>query len=204
LYVPRGPAREIRKDLRRAGIPQLPSGKVDFHALRAVYVSLVFEAGADVKQAQDLARLDTARVALETYARSRSAALRPLVETVWQQIAGEVVAEIVGAEMVQNMSAVGENPFISPALAACRRGDLNPKTGPQLADTSATKRPHLVAIPARTASQSSADLTASQHPDDIVPPLSGAESVHAVHRLIAAWPRLPPAIQAHILSLLPP
>jgi len=46
LYVPSHPARELDKDLETAGIPKhTPEGKVDFHACRVAYISLLFEAG---------------------------------------------------------------------------------------------------------------------------------------------------------------
>lgn len=201
LYVPHGPAREIRRDLQAAGVPQLPIGKVDFHALRAVYVSLVFEAGASVKEAQDLARLDTARLALETYARSRPEHLRPLVETVWQQIAGRETMQYTGADSVQRSLAVGENRVPYQTLSPCRRGDLNPGASAHDDDKATPFRPHLYVIPSGSTFY---DTISRQSPDSLTQP-SRADSVHALpadlQTLIAAWPGLAPAVRQQMLAL---
>jgi hypothetical protein len=51
LYVSSHPGRDLEIDLKAAGIAKwTDDGKVDFHALRVAYVSLVFEAGASTKR----------------------------------------------------------------------------------------------------------------------------------------------------------
>ncbi len=87
VYVPSHPARELDKDLKLAGITKTtPEGKVDFHSFRAVYVTLVIEAGATVKEAQSLARHSTPDLTMNIYAQVRDSRLSDVVETVGDRI----------------------------------------------------------------------------------------------------------------------
>jgi hypothetical protein len=66
----------LRVDLDAAGVPVEVDGPEgtetrDFHALRAVYISNVIRAGADVKQATTLARHSDPRLTTSRYARTR-------------------------------------------------------------------------------------------------------------------------------------
>ena len=73
LRVPKGTAALLYADLKKAGVPRMTAdGKLDFHALRTGFTTLVFEAGASVKEAQSLARHSTADLTLNVYARTRS------------------------------------------------------------------------------------------------------------------------------------
>lgn len=61
----------IRVDLEQAGIPyETPDGVVDFHALRATYISHVVSSGASVKTAQTLARHSTPILTIGIYAKA--------------------------------------------------------------------------------------------------------------------------------------
>ena len=83
LYVPTHTAREMYRDLRAAGIEKSsPEGKLDFHSLRVAYITFVCEAGATVKEAQEMARHSTPQLTLNTYARARGPRLAELVEQV--------------------------------------------------------------------------------------------------------------------------
>jgi len=87
VAVPSHPARELDKDLKAAGVAKETSeGKIDFHAFRAVYVTLVVEAGATVKEAQELARHSTPNLTMNVYARARDKRLCDVVETVGESI----------------------------------------------------------------------------------------------------------------------
>jgi hypothetical protein len=87
LYVPSHTARDLGIDLEAAGIPKnAPGGKIDFHACRNAYVSLVVESGATVKETQELARHSTPQLTMNVYARARTERLSEAVERV-----GEVV-----------------------------------------------------------------------------------------------------------------
>ena len=66
----------IRADLAAAGVPVEVDGPEgvetrDFHALRAVFISDVIRAGADLKQAMTLARHSDPRLTASRYARTR-------------------------------------------------------------------------------------------------------------------------------------
>jgi integrase len=51
LYVPSDPARSLDRALKAAGIPKVTeTGKVDFHACRVAYITMLFENGATLKK----------------------------------------------------------------------------------------------------------------------------------------------------------
>ena len=61
----------LRVDLEAAGIDyETPSGVIDFHALRATYVSHLVASGASVKTCQTLARHSTASMTIGIYAKA--------------------------------------------------------------------------------------------------------------------------------------
>ena len=79
--------RDFDADLERAGITERTAeGKLDFHACRVAFVSLVVEAGASVKEAQALARHATADMTLYTCARARSERLVEVAEIVGRNL----------------------------------------------------------------------------------------------------------------------
>lgn len=83
LYVPDDTARELDSDLKRANIRKGEKhDKIDFHALRVCYVTCVLEAGANVKEAQTLARHATPNLTMNVYARARSERLAEVTERV--------------------------------------------------------------------------------------------------------------------------
>jgi len=83
FHVPSHPARELRKDLLAAGIPlTTPEGKSDFHSLRNTFATLVFEAGANVKEGMALVRHTSPDLTLNTYARTRADRLAEVVEKI--------------------------------------------------------------------------------------------------------------------------
>jgi len=80
----------------RAGIPRRIDGlgKVDFHACRVAYTTLVVESGANVKEAQELLRHSTPQLTMEAYARGRSERLGRVADSVGQMVlgAGQIAA----------------------------------------------------------------------------------------------------------------
>jgi integrase len=83
LIVGEHTARDLDKDLERAGLLKHgPGGKVDFHALRVAYTTFVIESGANIKEAQALARHSTPDLTLNTYARARQDRLAEIAEAV--------------------------------------------------------------------------------------------------------------------------
>jgi integrase len=87
LHVTSRPACELEKDLKAAGIPKwTPEGKIDFHALRITYTTLVIEAGANFKEAQTLARHATPELTANAYGRTRMSRLQNLAEAVWAAV----------------------------------------------------------------------------------------------------------------------
>lgn len=89
LCVPLHPARELDKDLKKAGIPKhTDEGKVDFHACRVAYITLIVESGASIKEAQTLARHSSPTMTFNTYSRVRGGRLASTVESVSERING--------------------------------------------------------------------------------------------------------------------
>ncbi|NOZ23896.1 MAG: site-specific integrase, partial [Planctomycetes bacterium] len=105
LYVPVHPSYALNRDLKNAKIPkQTVLGKLDFHACRTAYVSMVQETGATVKETQALARHSTPDLTLNVYARTRQSRLSEVAEMVGEMvIPGEIqnhsrTLQAVGAE----------------------------------------------------------------------------------------------------------
>jgi len=84
LYVPSHTARELYEDLKAAELAAFVpgEGKVDFHSCRVAYVTLIYGAGATVKEGQTLARHLTPGLTMNTYARTRNERLSELAEKV--------------------------------------------------------------------------------------------------------------------------
>lgn len=76
----------IRRHLNAAGIEQINrEGKIDFHALRNTYVTLVSESGATWKESVDLARHQSPEMT-DHYARARDDRLRGVVDGVGRAV----------------------------------------------------------------------------------------------------------------------
>jgi len=111
LYVPSHPARELDKNLERVGILKWgPAGKLDFHAARVTYITMLLESGADVKTCMTLARHSTPDLTINTYGRARQERLDGTAEAVEEMIlAGP--KNITGTER----KAVGAEYLVNPA-----------------------------------------------------------------------------------------
>ena len=60
------------------------------HALRVAYTTLILEAGANVKEAQVLARHSTPGITMNTYARTRMERLHELVESTGRLLSRDI------------------------------------------------------------------------------------------------------------------
>jgi integrase len=81
LFVSKRPAAQLRRDLKKAGVrPISPEGKVDFHALRSTYVTLLIEKGANIKEVQELARHSSPELTLEAYVKARDMGKQSIVD----------------------------------------------------------------------------------------------------------------------------
>lgn len=87
LFVPTHLGEYFNQDLQKAGVPKVtPEGKLDFHALRVMYVTLVFDVDATVKEGQLLARHSTPDMTMNTYARGRMDRISMVSESVGAQV----------------------------------------------------------------------------------------------------------------------
>jgi len=88
LQVPAHPHRYVYADLKAAGVPKrLPGlGKVDFHALRVTFATLLMESGASAKECQALMRHSTMQMTLDRYVKARPERLQAAAETVWSEM----------------------------------------------------------------------------------------------------------------------
>ena len=132
LYVPSHPARELDKDLKKAGIPKhTDDGKVAFHALRTCFVTLTYEAGATHKEAQELARHSTPELTANTYGRTRNERLAKVAETVADrvllgQIGANTVHETESDVTAKVIKLLPEQQLTNDS-EQWRRGDSNPR-----------------------------------------------------------------------------
>ncbi len=131
LKVPVKQSQALDRDLKRAGISKrLPGGKLDFHALRLVYINLVIENGATVKEAQSLARHATPELTMNVYGRTREDRLADIAEGVGSVIYGKT------GHYTDTRQATGTEVVVGKGVRWCREGDLNPhwvlsQLGPQ-------------------------------------------------------------------------
>ncbi|HEY3318956.1 MAG TPA: tyrosine-type recombinase/integrase [Planctomycetota bacterium] len=126
LKISKNAAASLYIDMAKAGVPKTTvEGKLDFHALRTGYTTLVFEAGASIKEAQSLARHSTPDLTLNVYARTRSARLAEVAQAVGDKILFKPapsttdVQRLDGAIMAQDITAsdtTTSNAKIDPAL----------------------------------------------------------------------------------------
>jgi len=83
-------AQNLQRELENAGIPvKTFAGKLDFHALRTTYDSLLFESGASVKEAMSLARHKNPTLTLVTYGRARNERLKTVANALGEIVLGE-------------------------------------------------------------------------------------------------------------------
>jgi integrase len=132
LYVPSHPARELDKDLKAAGIPKHTSeGKIAFHALRTSFVTLTYEAGANHKEAQALARHSTPTLTANTYGRARNERLAEVAEKVadrllWGQVGANMVQETKAGVTAKIVKLLPKQQ-LTTKTGEWRRGDSNPR-----------------------------------------------------------------------------
>ena len=88
LYVPSHTARDLYKDLASAGLPKYKpgEGKIDFHAARVAYATMVDEAGATEKQAQSLVRHEKPTLTYGRYVKARESRLGEIAEAVGEAV----------------------------------------------------------------------------------------------------------------------
>ena len=132
LYVPSHPARELDKNLKKAGIPKhTEKGKIAFHALRTCFVSLTYETGASHKEAQELARHSTPTLTANTYGRARDERLAMVVETVAERVlSGQVGANTVHeteSDVTAKVIKLLSEQQLANDSGQWRRGDSNPR-----------------------------------------------------------------------------
>jgi integrase len=90
LYLPSNTSRAFRQDLAAASIAKnTEAGKLDFHALRVTYVTLLLHAGAYIKEAQSLARHSDPKLTMNVYARVLPGRLIEVVEAVGRPVLGD-------------------------------------------------------------------------------------------------------------------
>ncbi len=90
---------------------------MDFHSLRVVYVSLVLESGAGVKEAQSLARHQTPTLTMNVYGRARGERLHEIAERV-----GEAVQRPQTPTIPQQQVVGIGNPSGTTTYAGAYRG----------------------------------------------------------------------------------
>jgi hypothetical protein len=132
LSVPSHTARELDRDLVAAKIPKsTPEGKLDFHALRNSFITIVLEdVGGTPAQAQELARHATLEMTMGIYARARQSQLRNVVDA-----AGDLVLapndHVTSAEQPVKEPGPNDTSAVEPVTSVkrglWRRRESNPR-----------------------------------------------------------------------------
>ena len=87
LYVPSHPARDLACDLRLTGIKKVTdAGKMDFHALRTTFITLVDGLHATFGEVTALARHSHSNITYEHYVRPSPDALQRHVESLYEAL----------------------------------------------------------------------------------------------------------------------
>ncbi len=110
-------------DLKEAGIEKhTPEGKLDFHALRATFGTLLIENGENPKVVQELMRHSTVEMTMKLYVKSRRVNLENAVTKLDTFLPEKTVCAIDVQPVVGNVRRIPHNPneFIT-----IRRIDLN-------------------------------------------------------------------------------
>lgn len=123
LYVPMDIAHEMAKDMTTANVAKKAfGGVIDFQALRVTHVTMAFEVGASVKEAQTLARHMTPNLTLNTYGRARENRLHE-------------IAERIGALVTTKPNAADNAVFRTKQAAGAEGLDVNSIRTPTSAHT---------------------------------------------------------------------
>ena len=132
LFVSSKTCREFDFDCNLAGITkQTDKGKLDFHALRVVYITYILEAGATVKEAQTLARHSIPELTMNVYAKTRDSRLSELTENIGKKLFPEDYLAISLHKQAVGENQTSHNSFNQPNLTVIktewRRRESNPR-----------------------------------------------------------------------------
>ncbi len=126
LFVPSHIIRRFDRDLARAAIPkETHEGRLDFHALRASFVTLGAEAGANPKELQSMARHADPRLTFGVYAKQRDPRMAELAERIGDALPSLECATSVhpeGGALVKSL----------PEAALTTKGPCHCDTDPEL------------------------------------------------------------------------
>ena len=143
----------IDKDLKAADIQKWnPQGKIDFHSLRNLYVTMLYELGLDLKTIQTLARHSTPDLTANVYGRARQDRLEnaaaALSSSVFsgpdnitypkQKVAGAESEAITGA---YGDHAAGSSPVAHPTISDSFQDNFKDKQGQETDKTLSTSGP---------------------------------------------------------------
>lgn len=215
LTLPAHPNRAVYLALDRAGLPRSnPAGKVDFHALRVTYGTLVVDSGANVREAQTLLRHSNPALTMNTYTRTRFDRLQEVAENVGKAVLGRpenlAIAQrkAAGAESLRLVRGyvvedTGFEPTKEGTSEPANNGTAARQSGPIIQQAGIVQGDARVdACASRPAPGTtgngvgpSADIAIAQRKDapDALPP--------DLRAVAEAWPRLPDAVRAGILAM---
>ena len=159
LVVPSHASRWLDRDMETARIPKVtPEGRLDFHALRATFITLGAESGANVKELQTMARHSNPQLTMNVYAKGRDVRLGELAENIGAKV---LPADFCATGV--HSGAVAHEPSERKCLPEqalsqdeINRGLRRKDTGPAFvlrATDASTSRPAIVHSPRLTASQ---------------------------------------------------
>lgn len=213
LFVPSHLDRSFKKDCKKAGVAEeAPGGEADFHSLRVTYITRVIEAGANVKEAQDLARHSTPVLTMNVYGRSRPGRRSELAEAVGGMIpaspktgetTGHGLAKMAaGAESLDLSSLCDGAGSGSNPLAPTKPESATPSRGCAFSSQNTSNIKPVSTSPELTLINSCA--TSSQEISPLSPESTGytlASIPPDLAALLAAWAVLPADAKARIIEI---
>jgi integrase len=140
LHVPTHTARDLDKDLEKAGVPKrTEEGKIDFHGARRAFCTLLLELGANPAEVQALMRHSDPVTTMGIYARARNARLGDLAEQVGRVVLGSGTDDTssgsgAGGSVASQLESDGETEVASPdtgqgsdeLVGVCQGGSIPP------------------------------------------------------------------------------
>lgn len=87
LYILQNPVKAFNEDLKNAAIPKITDeGKLDFHALRTTFSTMVVESDANLKEIQTMVRHSNPNITMNRYAKNRKGRSHQIANQIYERV----------------------------------------------------------------------------------------------------------------------